>query len=238
MNLYYLPAAVHVCATVDGLVFLDIARDKYIGFSGQCPCALHGTVENWPKCHLHPNTPSIASEVERSEAIQQLIAQGLLTTTTNGLSCNPSRGVAMAPTDSLMSRDIGRPSISCRHVIHFLRSWAYASWILRYRSLQAAVESVRKRKHPWELDAAETERTVNLVKVFMTARSFFFSSNDKCLLNALALVTFLSYYKQFPDWMIGVRTNPFSAHSWVQHRDILFDDTLEKICEYRTIFSV
>lgn len=36
------------------------------------------------------------------------------------------------------------------------------------------------------------------------------------MLDSLVLIEFLALHDVFPDWVIGVKTLPFTAHSWVQ----------------------
>jgi hypothetical protein len=69
-------------------------------------------------------------------------------------------------------------------------------------------------------------------------RIFLFSHRDRCLHDSLALLEFLARYDIFPDWAFGVRARPFVAHCWVQHGDIVFNDTVEHVAGYTPIMVV
>jgi hypothetical protein len=70
------------------------------------------------------------------------------------------------------------------------------------------------------------------VQIFRRLRRLFFSEKNRCLFNALALVLFLQRYGHFPLFVIGVKTRPFGAHSWVQHEQILLDGEPASVCHF------
>ena len=52
------------------------------------------------------------------------------------------------------------------------------------------------------------------------------------------LVKFLASYQVHPTWVIGVRTKPWAAHSWVQQGTLLLDSNPEEVCEYTAILAI
>ena len=84
----------------------------------------------------------------------------------------------------------------------------------------------------------DAERARKLVEAFARYRVFLFSSKDECLYDSLALLEFLAHYGIYPDWVFGVQTRPFAAHCWVQHGDIVFNDTVEHVRGYTPIMVV
>jgi len=82
------------------------------------------------------------------------------------------------------------------------------------------------------------QRAVELVCLFRRLRPLAFTAKDQCLFHALALVRFLAFYSVFPVWVVGVRTRPWAAHSWVQQGTLLLDSNPEHVCEYTPILSV
>jgi hypothetical protein len=46
------------------------------------------------------------------------------------------------------------------------------------------------------------------------------------MFDSLALVEFLAQWHIFPDWVFGVRVDPFEAHCWVQAVEVVLSDTL------------
>jgi hypothetical protein len=69
-------------------------------------------------------------------------------------------------------------------------------------------------------------------------RVFLFSSREECLHDSLAVLEFLARHELFPTWVFGVRARPFAAHCWVQHADIVLNDTFEHVSSYVPIMVV
>ena len=67
-----------------------------------------------------------------------------------------------------------------------------------------------------------------LARVFRILRPIFYTAKDKCFFDSLVLLEFCSRYRLFPSWVIGVTTQPFQAHSWVQEGTIVVNDTAER----------
>jgi hypothetical protein len=77
-----------------------------------------------------------------------------------------------------------------------------------------------------------------MVDVFRRLRPFVFAAEGRCLLHALTLIRFLSHYQLHPEWVMGVKTQPCGAHSWVQWDRYLLDSNPEKVCGYTPIMMV
>jgi hypothetical protein len=52
------------------------------------------------------------------------------------------------------------------------------------------------------------------------------------------LVNFLAGYGVFPQWVFGVKTDPFYAHCWVQQGSFVFNDTPDYIRGFSPILVV
>jgi Transglutaminase-like superfamily len=81
-------------------------------------------------------------------------------------------------------------------------------------------------------------RMATMVDVFRQLRCWVFAAEGRCLLHALTLVNFLSAYGLHPEWVFGVSTQPWAAHSWVQWGQFLLDTNPEKVCPYTPILIV
>ena len=77
-----------------------------------------------------------------------------------------------------------------------------------------------------------------MVDIFRRLRPFAFAVEGRCLLHALTLMRFLGKYQLHPEWVIGVTTQPWGAHSWVQWEHYLLDSNPEKVCGYTPIMMV
>lgn len=58
---------------------------------------------------------------------------------------------------------------------------------------------------------------------------------DRCLARSLALLKVLRRSGVAAELVIGVRSDPFSAHAWVQREGVVLNDTLEQITNYTPI---
>jgi hypothetical protein len=76
------------------------------------------------------------------------------------------------------------------------------------------------------------------VSAYTRMRPFLFTVHDKCLHDSLTLVGFLAKEGMFARWVIGVRTRPFAAHSWVQSGHLVLNDVPEHVRTYTPILTV
>jgi len=65
-----------------------------------------------------------------------------------------------------------------------------------------------------------------------------FPRNYLCLYDSLALMLYLAYFSVFPNWVFGVRSNPFMAHCWVQYGRTVLNGTDEEARSYTPIMIV
>jgi len=69
-------------------------------------------------------------------------------------------------------------------------------------------------------------------------RPFVFTARDRCLYDSLALLGFLAKERHFPRWVVGVKTSPFGAHSWLQSGGTVVNDHHEYVRRFRPILVV
>jgi hypothetical protein len=130
-----------------------------------------------------------------------------------------------------------RSPIRWRHIIDFLRACTWARRSVRSRPLYVVAEEIGRKKSAAGAPF-DAERAIELVGVFRRLRPHTFAARDQCLFHALALVRFLSAYDIYPTWVIGVRTKPWAAHSWVQQGTLLLDANPEQVCDYSPILAI
>jgi hypothetical protein len=61
---------------------------------------------------------------------------------------------------------------------------------------------------------------------------------DRCLPRSIALALRLARDGLAAQLVIGVRTNPFGAHSWAQHEDEVLNDSVEEVLRFTPILIV
>jgi hypothetical protein len=81
------------------------------------------------------------------------------------------------------------------------------------------------------------ERLREMVETFGRLRPYY-PRAYLCLFDSLALVNFLAPYGAFPQWVYGVRLNPFAAHCWVQDSGVVLNDVVENVREYTPLMVV
>ncbi len=74
--------------------------------------------------------------------------------------------------------------------------------------------------------------------VHFLMRPAFYNPKDACLRDTLTLIEFLSRYDIYPQWVFGVRMQPFSAHAWVQYGPTLFTDPVDHVKTFTPIMVI
>ena len=114
----------------------------------------------------------------------------------------------------------------------------YADGALRMLPIGRIITAVCKRKRSRSVTGpVDFERTAQLTTDFLRYRPFF-PRDYLCLFDSLALVRFLSRYDLYPDWVFGVREEPFRAHCWVQAGAVVLNDHLDNVSGYTPIMTV
>jgi hypothetical protein len=238
---YWLPTHVRACSTSTGTVLLDLRRNRYFGVGRKETRVLSSLAANWQDT---PATSSFTRDLDAlpmEDAVRiadKLVEAGLL-------SKDAAEPAAFTPTaidlNSLLTsvgHEVERKSpIRWRHIIDFLRACTWARRSVRSRTLYVVAEEIGRKKNAAGAPF-DAERAIELVGVFRRLRPHTFAARDQCLFHALALVRFLSAYDIYPTWVIGVRTKPWAAHSWVQQGTLLLDANPEQVCDYSPILAI
>jgi hypothetical protein len=229
---YCIPHHVYLCQTEDGIVFLDLRKDKYLGLGGDAVASLADVVDGWPVSSCgHSGQEWLATA-------EELARRGLLTTdSTRGKSAAPIK-VAQIEMAHSVSCSCRRPRIEPIHVTKFLLSCLQAAYQLRCRSLEAIADGIAKRKAHKDAGSLEIRRAFELALAFRRLRSFLFTEKDNCLFSALALLHFLAKHSMYPTWIIGVRTGPFGAHSWIQLGSLVLDGDPKEVSYYTPLLAI
>jgi hypothetical protein len=239
---YFIPRHVHLCQTGNQVIFLDLRRDKYLAIGSAEREAMSGQVNGWPAHDDYSDgaTHACKSPGSREPVIRSLLKLGLLTPDASA-GKHAAHPTIESVNESLVDETLEqRVSIGYRHVLKFLLACARARIALRLRSLEHAVELVRRRKARSLRHAPvfDLRKNRELVAIFDRLRPFVFTAKDACLFDSLALIEFLAMHDSYPTWVIGVHTQPFSAHSWVQHNEFSFNGPVEFLRRFTPILAV
>jgi hypothetical protein len=243
MPSYFLAPHVYPCVTDDHVVLLDLDRDKYVGVAREQVSALARRVRGWPRLGIaHTGeAPEAQTPGKRAETVfAKMIAAGMLTTDANiGKEAQPVEVDAAA--EALVQPDLRRrPRITFVDVVRFLMASMLTSLSMRCRPLRSVMTTAMRRKAEGAaacgpVDIALARRAT---EAFIRMRPLLFGAQDACLYDSLALTRFLSYYRQYPACVIGVRTAPFGAHCWVQEGGFIFNDAPEYVRRFTPILAV
>lgn len=233
MQPYLLAPHVYPCVSGQHVVLMDLERDKYVAV---VPAhRLASWVRGWPV-----GAVQAADSAHPDSLVSQMLAHGMLVTDPH--VGKPAVPVTMPrPQRSLLEFDLDtRPRASAAQLWRFARSWLRAQLSLKLRPIQSIVETVRDRRvrHASREQDADPARLRSLIAAFVRLRPLFYTLRAACLLDSLTLLHFLSAEGIHPDWVFGVKTDPFDAHCWVQHGELVLNDLPDRVRQYSAILVV
>ena len=234
---YALGRNVFLCVCGQDFVLLDLARDKYLALEMPHASGLSTLVRGWPAARTQ--TPAATPEDSGSMA-KALLDRGLLTLDlATGKDATPIE--LPTPTEEITADGAGeRPAIRASEVASFMIACVTGRFLRGRRSVEHIVERVRRRRDEAGFVAHEFDVQLarRLIAAFDSMRSLFFSTHNLCLLESIVLLELLSRYSLYPNWVFGVQVRPFAAHCWLQHDDLVLNDTLDHVTRYTPIMVV
>ncbi len=199
------------------VVWLDIRQDRYIWQNRAEVLGLAPLVRGWP-----PDPPGQASAANSPlEIVSQLLTAGLITECVT----------ANVPAPQLPHADLdfdtreGGAWVTPHHVLIFL--WAC---IRAIRAERDCFESVIKRVRHLKSKASEPWTSTNLeaarahMRTFRAIRLYVYDARLRCVFDSLVVTEYLAHFGLHPTFVIGVQTDPFGAHCWVQAGNYIFND--------------
>jgi hypothetical protein len=242
---YYLPNDVFHCIANDRIVFLDLKNNAYLAVESPSirhALSLSDALIESPASSL----PAAENAPLVTLLMQSLVNRGLLTT--DPLGAKEAKSVSMVrPTKTILPRALSLANCVASngwpkptHLFAFWRAVALAASTLKVMSMWRIVDRAKRRRggrtpqeHPFREESA-----VELISVYYRLRPYLLVGSDSCLFDSLALLNFLASFLLFPQWVFGVQMGPFVAHCWLQHEDVVLNDTPARVCNYVPIMSV
>lgn len=229
---YRLADHVRACLVDEQVVLLDMRRNKYLGIGGPQLQNLSQYIVDWPGA----GAPSPPVEDARLDPwVENLHRQHMLVSAREaGRLPTPVHEVTATLNGHAQSR---RSGLEWRELVRLCWAAAVAAHWLKRRSfadIAGHVARLRRGGHP----ACTVEDIRGAVASYMRLRPFVLTANDQCLHDSLSLIHFLAAYGMFPTWVVGVRTRPFCAHSWVQRGSVVLNDVHENVRAYTPILVV
>ncbi len=238
MARYGLATHVFVCRDEDYIVVLDLKQDRYFALEAAKTAMLTAVVPGWPVAGQRGTDAVVGDAAEA--ALRPLLRQGWLLEASTGAREATPVSVPRPETQLTGDGDGASEKVGLRTLFAFVVASVFAKAALRLRPFDHVVRRVAQRKARYSNanEPLDLERARRLIEVFERMRAFLFSTRDECLHDSLAVLEFLARYRIFPTWVFGVRARPFAAHCWVQHEDVVFNDTVEHVSTYVPIMTI
>lgn len=218
---YHLPAHSSFAALGSRVVFLDLQADRYFLCRGPEASAV---------LSAHPDATG---------PIESLIARDLLRAGPG----DPVRPVsATAPRSSALETSDVDGSLPLAELFYFR---AQASMSLHLAGLQTTFDRLRRHRVR-SVSAGQREATDGgkqredagrLARGFARAR-IFVPAARLCVPDSIALARSLWRRSIGADLYFGIRLDPFAAHCWLQHGDLLLTDPLNFVADYTPVFKL
>jgi hypothetical protein len=217
---------------------MDLERDKYVAVAPAHRLA--SWVRGWPVGAVQTTDPHNAGGVADA-LVAQMLAHGMLVTDPHVGKLAVPMAAARA-VRSLVEFDLEtRTRAGAAQLWRFGTSFLQAKLSLKLRPIQSIVESVRDRKARRAgrgSQEADPARLRALVTAFTRLRPLFYTLRSACLLDSLTLLHFLGAEGIHPEWVFGVKTEPFDAHCWVQQGEAVLNDVPDRVRQYSPILVV
>lgn len=127
-----------------------------------------------------------------------------------------------------------RPSAD---LVRFFGAAAVASIKLKMLPLSRMVRGIEARRIGARKNASQDLISmVRLATTFQQLRPLY-PRKYLCRFDSLALLEFLALHHCYPQWVFGVRGEPFGAHCWVQEGDCVLNDSVEYVNRFTPIMA-
>lgn len=214
---WQLAPGVGYCEARGELVFLDLARDKYLALRGQDRAAFD---------RLR------AGEANGSDAITRLVATGLIARADGVSRLEPSR--TLVPFHDLASRQDAAFSLPMAVRAAWALRWARRA--MKPDAIGATIAAFERAKR--RLDAALDQAAAIEIAQRYAACRWLVPLPTRCLVDALALDRILLSRGIVSTLVFGVRLDPFAAHCWLQTPETILTGTSAEARNYTPILVI
>lgn len=214
---YQLTSHLSFCRAGPNVLFLDLNRDRYFRL----------------KSELASRFIALVDDDEVSEqAVAELLRIGVIRTADGPTQIKPAEMLPASSKAAAATEGALKPT----EVIRALSLEATAYRKLKAGQLHKLIAQLRLDKAGSSAAATLTaDFPVRVIRAYEVAK-LIRSPADRCLSRSIALVRRLAHHNFEAQLVIGVRAEPFAAHSWVQTGDVVLNDSPEEVCRFTPIF--
>jgi hypothetical protein len=214
---WQLSAGTGFCEVGNDLVFLDLARDKYLALGGADRVAFDRLRRR---------------EANDSDAIGRLVSTGLIARSDQPTAIAPTR--VDVPSADLVHLGEGR--IDPRMTISAAFALRWARRAMRPDRIAFTVAELAKKKRVLGVPGAENAAT-RLAAAYAACR-WLNPIPPRCLIDALALDRIMLGHGLAVSLVFGVRTSPFNAHCWLQTPETILTGSAAEARNFTSIMVV
>ena len=243
---YFLRREVFFCFSDKNVVFRDIRGDDYFALPITTTSAFKAALAGWPK-QIEVDLGEAKASIDDSYlALEEMLIQGFLTK-------DPAKGkeaipfISTAPRASLRKDDATVSAESeNQHAMEFFTAARDATDLLRacenspevgpWKITLELLDMIRTRREK-NASAWNTAKAQTLATIAQELRPWF-DEKPVCTLDSLVVIEFFARHDLYPDWVFGIRANPPDAHCWVQHKDMLVNDTVDVVTQFTPIMAI
>ncbi|MBS0422004.1 MAG: lasso peptide biosynthesis B2 protein [Proteobacteria bacterium] len=239
LGVFFLQSHIYLCRAQRHWVILDVNRDKYLCVDRTQFESLGPWIDGWEGTPARRPAPTTSPSPAAVLLAKSLVNLKMLSEQPQG--AKEARATTYAhPTRSVdLDESVSTARSRCIYGTSFFLGCMIASRQLREQRFESIVASVQARKRaardsdrPFDLERAQI-----LLAVFSSLR-LFYPRPYLCLFDSLALVHFLARFDLYPDWVFGVRADPFEAHCWVQAGGVALNETVERVSALTPIMAI
>lgn len=219
MTRYTIPPSISFCLIDTRPVFLDIAKDRYFRLAD----STERLFARW-----------LAGEPTDGAELDPLVQAGILLAD-SGSTRPRAKAVVNAERSALEIENL-KIRLQARMLPDVLACLWLTQRQLKTLGLQATIErAFRSSPNGSVIDTScDALRVIEFAHAFLAVRRLIPLDNH-CLLDSIAMAHFLRKRRLLPDLVIGVTSDPFSAHCWVQTGDMVLNDTVGNVRIYTPI---
>ena len=216
---------VFLCTTPQGLVFMDLKRNKYLGINS---IDAHKILAMKSGESFAPDATAIIDRLKALELLSTLPEAGKPFEST---TIEPARASALDPWPAT------RPKVRVTHILKFAIALTRVLLLQGTRSLEYQVMAIRNRSQKRLGNQTSPDTCRELLHVFRYVRTLFYTVEDRCLFNSMVLLEFLYLNGLSATWVFGVKNSPFLAHCWVQSDGIVLNGLIEEVAQFTPIMA-
>lgn len=206
------------------VIFLDLDRDRFFGLSSAVQASFFRLRDQRGRLD-QADIPELRSLIERGCLVATEQPDGLAGDP--GIDC-PVAGLSTEPITTWSLRMSITAAAWEIYVGAYLRFAPTSRLLDRLRGTGRTDIAVSER------NARDIERTVAAFERV----DYFLGSTNRCLVRSVAMAMMLRSLQISSQLVIGVRTEPFAAHCWIQRGHIALNDCVDHVRNFTPILVV